>query len=68
MQIRILSQQSAPDRNERVVTHLNVSARIRSYQIGDPNRGDRTQTQGGGVLSDRSILSLQIGSLKVDQS
>ena len=33
-------------RNERVVTHMNVSARIRSYQIGDPNRGDRTQTQG----------------------
>ena len=51
----ILSQQSASGRNERVVMHLNVSARIRSYQIGDPNRGDRTQTQG--VLSDRSILS-----------
>ena len=51
----MLSQQSAPGCNERVVTHLNVSARIRLYQIGDPNRGDRTQTQG--VISDRSILS-----------
>ena len=49
-QLRILSQQSAPGRNERVVTHMNVSARIRSYQIGDPNRGDRTQTQGGSYL------------------
>ena len=43
-QIRILSQQSAPGRNERVVTHLNVSARIRSYQIGDPNPVYRNQT------------------------
>ena len=49
-QIRMLSQQSAPGRNERVVTHLNVSARIRSYQIGNPNRGDRTQTQGSYLI------------------
>ena len=34
-------QQSSLGRTERVVTHSNVSARIESYQIGNPYLGDR---------------------------
>lgn len=42
---RILSQQSASVRDERIGTYPNVSARTRSSQIGDPDRDDRVRSR-----------------------
>ena len=61
-QNRILPQQSAPDRDERVVIYPNVSARIRSSQIGSPDHDNPVLDRDNHIrtyviLSERATLS-----------